>query len=122
MNQIEFLKQIIPTEFPLFSIKESDGNFEVLMQPIGNAVINGSCVLAIREPMVYFYEIIQFIPWGSNDQVLNASQSRHLKLKDTTNLMLYFSLRTAYDTYQLLILKYKHQKEELAQQEIAKDF
>lgn len=121
MNQIEFLKQIIPTEFPLFSIKESDGNFEVLMQPIGNEIINGSCVLAIREPMVYFYEIIQFIPWG-NDQVLNASQSRYLKLKDTTNLMLYFSLRTAYDTYKLLILKYKQHKEELAQEEIAKDF
>ena len=122
MNQIEFLKQIIPTEFPLFSIKESDGNFEVLMQPIGNSVINGSCVLAIREPMVYFYEIIQFIPWGREDLVLNASQSRHLQLKDTTNLMLYFSLRTAYDTYQLLILKYKQHKEELAQNEIAKDF
>lgn len=121
MNHIEFLKQIIPTEFPLFSIKESNGNLKVLMQPIGDRLINGSCVLDIHQTMVYFYEIIQFIPWG-NDQVLTASPSRQLQLKDTTNLMLYFSLKNSYDTYNLLTLKYKQYKEELAQQEIAKDF
>lgn len=121
MNQIEFLKQIIPTEFPLFSIKESDGNFSVLMQPIGDIIINGSRVLAICEQMVYFYEIIQFVTWGK-DQVLTASPSRNIPLKDTTNLMLYFSLRTSYDTYQKLLLEYKQQKEELAKKEIEKDF
>lgn len=121
MNQIEFLKQIVPTEFPLFSVKESEYNFEVVMQPIGDRLINGSRVLNISEPMVYFYEIIQFVSWG-NDKVLTATQSRNLPLKDTTNLMLYFSLRTAYDAYQRLLLEYKQQKEELAKKEIEKDF